>query len=190
MVGWATFCPTGDILTYGENLGGKNTWDMELFASVGTDTSNHTVADWNSPEFEITWREESGVGWCRSGNPMMTDWFEVAGDENLTIARSADLDITGHGFRWFSGGAESLNAADDFGGTTRVSAGTEEACFADGHPYTYDYGPGIGTGGCGVVRCGGMDGAGTRQLGPIYVRGDDITGDCWWSTTYVIYREE
>ncbi len=188
--GWATFCPSGNLLTYGENLGGKNTWHMDLYATVSGGSSRRVVADWSSPQFELTWRDKSGGGWCRGNDPFLSDWFEVAGDEELTILPTAGLDIVGHGYRWFSGGSEAVSAADGFGGTSLVPAETEESCFAHKLPYTYDLGPWIGTGACGQEICLDLSEEGIRQLGMIHVSGDEITGDCWWSTTYAIYEEE
>lgn len=190
MAGFATFCPTNTVLLRGENVSGKNTWDMELSASIQGGGSSQVVADWNSPEFEAEWEHPQGDGWC---SEYVSDWFEVAGDEELVISRKANLDIFGKGFRWFSGGAESLTAANDFGGTTLVSPGTGEQCFVDGVLYIrpilgLDV---LGYGVCGPMTCGlPNEDAGIRMLRPIEARSDDITGYCWWTTTYRLFKEE
>jgi hypothetical protein len=147
------------------------------------------VADWNSPEFEAEWEHPQGDGWC---SEYVSDWFEIAGDEELVISRKANLDIFGKGFRWFSGGAELLTAADGFGGTTVVSPGTREECFVDEVLFRRPTrGLNVGYGGCGWVTCGlPTDDPGVRMLGPIEARSDDITGYCWWSTTYRLFKEE
>ncbi|MEA3326145.1 MAG: LysM peptidoglycan-binding domain-containing protein [Chloroflexota bacterium] len=182
MVGYAMFCPTGNTLLRGENVGGKNTWDMQLRASVSSGRSTRRVADWNSPEFELTWRDGSGDWWCRA---YISDWFEVAGDEVLTITRTAELDIATYGFRWFSGGGEVLTAADDFGGTTHVPPDTSESCFETGVTYVCH-----GHCACGIITCGWLEDTGVRLLGPFVARSDDIVDYCFWSTTYTIFRED
>ncbi len=189
MTGWATFCPTNHFLLMGENVSYRNTWDMHLSAIISGGGSRRTVVDWNSPEFEVPWDEAQGGGWCSN---YVSDWFEVAGDEELTITRTAGLDIATHGYRWYSGGAETVSAADGFGGTTLVAPGTDEECFFDGllfrRPVMGLYE--IGTGVCGPIRCGGMSEDGIRMLSPIEARSDDLTGYCWWSTTYRLFQEE
>lgn len=191
-VAYATFCPTNTVTIYGENVSGKNTWDFQLDAMVGNGSSRRIVADWNTPEIEIPWTEPSGDPWCAGGDPFMTDWFEVAGDETLTVSLKADLDISGHGFRWFSGGSDALTAVDDFGGTTHVPGNVQEECFLDGMPVFADVGPNISSNGiaCGFDACNQLSDDGVHQRGIMEARSDDITGYCWWSTTYKIYRME
>ena len=84
---------------------------MDLQANVSGAGTRREVANWTSPEFDVRWNDHSGE-WCRF---YTSDWFEVAGDETLTINPSAGLDIVGYGYRWFSGGAEALTADNDFG---------------------------------------------------------------------------
>jgi len=189
MAGHATFCPTNRFLLRGENVSGKNTWDMELYATVQGGGESQVVADWTSPEFEVHWDDPQGEAWC---SQFVSDWFEVAGDEKLEIIRTADLDIVGKGFRWFSGGGESLTNYNGFGGTTMAAADTSEACFVDGLQYIrpimgMDV---LGTGVCGPVTCSGLSEEGIRMLGPIEASSEDITGYCWWSTTYRLFKEE
>jgi hypothetical protein len=162
---------------------------MQLNASIQGGGSSRVVADWNSPEFETVWQDPQGEGWC---SEFVSDWFEVSGDEELVISRTADLDIFGKGYRWFSGGAESLTAANGFGGTTIVPPGTREECFVEGMQFIrpilgMDV---LGTGSCGHGTCGLPDDAGIRMLRPIEARSDDITGYCWWTTTYRLFKEE
>lgn len=187
-VGWANFCETGNTLLYGENVGGKNTWQMHLTATVQDAMGSQRVAGWDSSEFELTWRDGNGGGsWCR---PYLSDWFEVAGDETLVITPWAGLDIASHGYRWISGGSESLTAANDFGGTTHVPVGTEESCFEQ--PLNYPYicvGSTFCSGGCGTLRCSQLGDAGQHIIGPIPAYSDDITNTCYWSTTYMIFKE-
>lgn len=189
MTGHATFCPTNRVLLRGENVSGKNTWNMKLYATIQGGGERQVVADWISPEFEVHWDNPQGEAWCQQ---FVSDWFEVAGDEKLVIIRTADLDIVGKGYRWFSGGGETLTAANNFGGTTPVTPGTSEACFVDGLLYIrpilgMDV---LGTGVCGPVTCSGLSEEGIRMLGPIEANSDDITGYCWWGTTYRLFREE
>ncbi len=187
--GWATFCPTNHYQMMGENVSYHNTWDMHLSAYISGGGSRRTVVDWNSPEFEATWDEIQGAGWC---SDFVSDWFEIAGDEELTITRSAGLDIPTHGYRWYNGGAETVSAANGFGGTTLVASGTGEECFVDSllfrRPVMGLYT--IGTGACGPIRCSGMSEDGIRMLSPIEARSDDLTGYCWWTTTYRLFQEE
>jgi hypothetical protein len=179
--GYARFCPTGDTLVYGENVGGRNTWHMDLEANVSGAGTRREMANWTSPEFDVRWNDHSGE-WCRF---YTSDWFEVAGDETLTINPSAGLDIVGYGYRWFSGGSEALTAENDFGGTTHVPPGTNSECFTNGLPFTIQNGAAV----CGPVTCS-VGNEGVHQLGRIEAASDDITGYCWWSTTYAIYRED
>ena len=178
--GYARFCPTGDTLIYGENVGGKNTWHMDLEANVSDAGSRRNVANWTSPEFDVRWNDHGGE-WCQF---FTSDWFDVAGDETLTVIPTAGLDIVGYGYRWFSAGAEALTADNDFGGTTHVPPGTDLECFANGLPITTN-----GAAVCGWVTCS-VGNEGVHQLGRIEAASDDITGYCWWSTTYAIYRED
>ena len=189
MAGHATFCPTNRVLLRGENVSGRNTWDMKLYATVQGGGEATVVADWTSPEFEVHWDDPQGEAWC---SEFVSDWFEVAGDEKLEITRIAELDIVGKPYRWFSGGGESLSAANNFGGTTSVSPGTSESCFVDGLQYIrpitgMDV---LGTGVCGPITCSGLSEEGIRMLGPIGANSEDITGYCWWSTTYRLFEEE
>ncbi|MBA4384090.1 MAG: hypothetical protein C0410_05085 [Anaerolinea sp.] len=187
--GWATFCPTNHYLLMGENVSYRNTWDMHLSAYISGGSSRQVVADWNTPEFDATWDDPQGAGWCSN---YISDWFEIAGDEELTITRTAGLDIATHGYRWYDGGVETVSAANGFGGTTLVPAGTNEECFTDGLQYRrpvrglYE----IGTGSCDPIRCSGMSEDGIRMLSPIEARSDDLTGYCWWTTTYRLFQEE
>ena len=189
MVATATFCPTNHFQLYGENVTGKNTWDMEFLAWVGQGSSRRVVANWNSAEFEADWREPNGM-WCAGNDPYMTDWFYVGGDEALGITLTADLDIVGHNSTWFSGGAEELTVANDFGGTTHVTPDTHTDCLLQGPSYYYDCGPSIATGGgCGTSSGCGLGDAGVHRAGILEARSEDITGYCWWSTSYTLYRE-
>jgi LysM repeat protein len=187
-VGWANFCETGTILTYGENLGGKNTWQLHLTATVQNAGGSERIVGWDSSEFELTWREGNGGDtWCHSN---LSDWFEVAGDEALVITPWAGLDIASHGYRWISGGSETLTAADDFGGTTHFPIGTDESCFEQPLSYPYIcYGSTFCSGGCGVLNCSWLGDAGEHIIGPIPAYSDDITNTCYWSTTYMIFKE-
>jgi len=187
LVGWASFCETGNYDVYGENIGGKNDWQLHMTANVHGGDSSRRVADFDSPHFEITWREGNGGNyWCQL---YLSDWFEVAGDEVLSVTPWAGLDISSHGYRWFSGGSESLTVLDDFGGTTHVPPGTDESCFADGINY-----PCICVGstfcncGCGSLHCNVED-TGEHVIGPIPARSEDITNTCYWSSAYTLYRE-
>jgi hypothetical protein len=154
---------------------------MDLEANVSGAGTRREVANWTSPEFDVRWNDHSGE-WCRF---YTSDWFEVAGDETLTINPSAGLDIVGYGYRWFSGGSEALSAENDFGGTTHVPPGTNSECFTNGLPFTIQNGAAV----CGPVTCS-VGNEGVHQLGRIEAASDDITGYCWWSTTYAIYRED
>jgi hypothetical protein len=173
----------------GENVSGKNTWDMKLYATIQGGGDRQVVVDWQSPEFESVWDDPQGEGWCSA---FVSDWFEVAGDEELVITRIADLDIVGKGYRWFSGGGETLTEANSFGGTTPVEQGTSDACFINGLQYIrpimgMDV---LGTGVCGAVTCSSLSEEGIRMLGPIVANSEDITGYCWWSTTYRLFKED
>ncbi len=188
LVGWASFCETGNYNVYGENIGGENDWQLHLTATVHGGENRRRVADFDSSHFEITWREGNiGNRWCQV---YLSDWFEVAGDEILTITPRAGLDISSYGYRWFSGGYEALSVLDDFGGTTHVPPGTDEACLADGIQY-----PCICIGstfcncGCGALHCSQFDDAGEHVIGPIPARSEDITNSCYWSSAYNLYRE-
>ncbi len=187
-VGWASFCETGNVLLYGENVGGKNTWQMHLTATVQSARGSERVAGWDASEFELTWRDGNvGDLWCHS---YLSDWFEVAGDETLVITPWTGLDIASHGYRWISGGSESLTAENDFGGTTHVPVGTNESCFIQ--PLNYPYiciGSTFCTGGCGVLNCSQLGDAGQHIIGPIPALSDDIVNSCYWSTTYMIFKE-
>jgi len=191
--GWAHFCQTGTVEVYGENIGGRNTWNLELYASVHAGGSSRVVADWSTPEVEMDWRY-SGDKVC-TPEPFLTDWFEVAGDETLEIIRTAGLDIAAHGYRWFSGGGESLTIEDDFGGTTHIPAGLDARCLPQALRYYYDNGPGRSYGSCTyfpamLAACGGIGAEGVHTAYYLDARSDDITGECWWSTSYLIYRED
>jgi hypothetical protein len=187
-VGWANFCETGNILTNGENIGGKNNWQMHFTATVQGARGSRRVAGWDSSELEITWRDGNGGDeWCHS---YLSDWFEVAGDEQLVITPWAGLDIAFHGYRWISGGSETLTAADDFGGTTHVPIGTNESCYIQ--PLSYPYicvNSTFCSGGCGALNCSQLGDAGQHIIGPIPALSDDITNTCYWSTTYMIFKE-
>ena len=65
---------------------------------------------------------------CNSAATKATDWFEVAGDESLNVYRWADLDIVGHGYRWFDGGMDVLQAEDSFEGTSLIPVDTPQEC--------------------------------------------------------------
>jgi hypothetical protein len=114
----------------------------------------------------------------------------VAGDEGLTIDLSATLAVLGHQTMWFSGGAETLTAANDFGGTTHVPTDVSDECFSMAASVAYDDGPSIGYAGCGSVACSELGNAGEHRAGIIEANGDAVTGYCWWSTTYTIYRQD
>jgi len=189
MVGSATFCPTNTVLLMGENVAYRNHWSMKLDALVGSGSDLHGVASWRSPEFEVPWDESGGL-WCSADAPFISDWFDVAGDEALIIDLSANLDVFGHQAMWFSGGNQALTAADDFGGTTHVPVDVDEGCFEMATRYYYDCGPGHATGGCGYTTCGELGQTGQHLAGLLWVDGEDITGDCWWSTTYTIFRQD
>ena len=187
-VGWASFCETGIYNVYGENIGGKNDWQLHLTANVQGGSNSRQVADWDSPHLDITWREgNGGDSWCQL---YQTDWFEVSGDESLVVTPWAGLDISAHGYRWFSGGSEALTSINDFGGTTHVPPETAEYCFTDGVSY-----PCICTGctfcqcGCGALQCSRFGDDGEHVIGPIGAHSEDITNSCYWSSTYTIYRE-
>ena len=64
MAGHATFCATDHFLLRGENVSGKNTWDMKLYATVQGGGHTQVVADWTSPEVEINWDDPQGEAWC------------------------------------------------------------------------------------------------------------------------------
>jgi hypothetical protein len=186
--GWANFCETGNTLIYGENIGGKNTWQMHFTASVQGAEITQRVVDWESPEFEINWRDGGGGDpWCRV---YLSDWFEVAGDESLVITPWADLDITSYGYRWFSGGSDILTAVDDFGGTTHVPPDLNENCFDQSVHYPYiSYHTTFSLGSCGPLNCDSLGDTGEHIVGPLPARSEDITNTCYWSTSYFIFRE-
>jgi hypothetical protein len=188
MTGSATFCPTNRVTLLGENVAYHNNWVMHLDALVGSGADLHNVANWSSPELEIPWEETSGGPWC--AGPYISDWFDVAGDEGLTIDLSATLAVLGHQTMWFSGGAETLTAANDFGGTTHVPTDVSDECFSRAASVAYDDGPSIGYAGCGSVACSELGNAGEHRAGIIEANGDAVTGYCWWSTTYTIYRQD
>ncbi|MBN1180353.1 MAG: hypothetical protein JXD18_14165 [Anaerolineae bacterium] len=181
--GWASFCNSGRYV-----YGGANTWQMHLVVTVSGGRSNRTVADWESPEIETSWYNTTD-SWCNGGATYATDWFEVAGDETLGVWRWSGLDIRGHGYRWFEGGMDVLQAQDDnFGGTTLIPQDTPQEClFQVGCPLTWG-----GRGGvtCVPITCSGIGDEGQHDSGTLYASGDEIVGTCFWNTTYVVYRAE
>ncbi len=114
---FALFCPTNNYQVYGRDVSGDNTWDMQLTARIAGGSSSRVVADWNSSEVVIDWVHDYGDKWCIG---FCYRLVELAGDEELIISRTAELDIQRRGFRWFSGGAESLSAANNYNGATLV----------------------------------------------------------------------
>jgi len=174
--GKATFCPVG-ILVYGESPV-RNTWDMHLTATVRSGRSVRTVADWNSPEFELTWSYEHGNGWC---GEYLSDWFEVSGDEVLIVSTRAGLDIFAYGYRWFTAGEEGLTAANGFGGTHHVPPGTDVEISV---PEIESLGE------CNFWVYGWSGDDGLHQIGPCQAVSEDITGYCDWETIYKIFRED
>jgi len=187
-VGWASFCETGTTLTYGENVGGKNTWTMHLTANVSDADSSRRVVGWDASELEITWRDgNTGESWCHN---YLSDWFEVAGDETLLVTTWTGVDIVSYGYRWFAGEGEALTAADDFGGTTHVPPDMDESCF--NQPANYPYicrGMSWCSGGCGIMNCSWVGEAGQHNIGAVVARSEDIVNSCYWTTTYIIFKE-
>ncbi len=186
---FALFCPSNNYRINGRDVSGDNTWDMQLTATIMGGNSSRVVADWNTSLVEIDWVHFYGDTWC---NDFVTDWFELAGDEELVVSRTAELDIQRRGFRWFSGGAESLSAANNYNGTTIVPYNLNYDCYLHMLPITSRVQGEVGNNYCGTIaNCSvDMDPAGIRNLGVIQAFSDDITGDCWWSTTYRVFRQE
>ncbi len=149
------------------------------------------VADWTSADFDVHW-DEQAYRWCADSAPLITDWFEVAGDEKLVISTSAALDIVGHYPLWYWGGIDTLTVANGFGGTKLVPPDVDERCYRDTPPFWYDVGPmdSHGGGGCGVIACEQYGTAGEHMLPRMEAAGEAITGYCWWSTSSTIYQEE
>ncbi len=189
--GWAHYCATDHLDHHAlRNTPGKNTWDMRLSAIVSGGGTNRTVASWTSPEFEAD-GFYYGEGWCKTNPPFVSDWFTVAGDEVLYVDHIADLTITGHGYRWFSGGVDALTIFDDFGGTTRVPRNAGEGYFENPLPYTWQAGQGLQQGVCGASSYFSLDeNTGIHASGIIQADSPDIYYDCWWSTSYALYRDE
>jgi hypothetical protein len=175
--GKATFCPVGRMRWYGESPV-TNTWDMHLTATVRSGESIRTVAAWDSPEFELNFRYDYGNGWC---GEYLSDWFEVAGDEVLTISTSSGLDVFGYGYRWFTGMAEELTAGDDFGGTHHVPPDIDVEISV---PEMESLGE------CNFWVYGWSGDDGLHHIGPCQVVSEDITGYCDWETIYKIFRED
>jgi hypothetical protein len=136
----------------------------------------------------LTWRDGNvGDSWCEN---YLSDWFEVAGDEKLLITTWTGLDIVSYGYRWFSGEGEVLTAADDFGGTTHFPSDTDESCL--NQPANYPYicrGTSWCSGGCGTINCSWLGEAGQHNIGQVNARSEDIVNSCWWTTTYIIFKE-
>lgn len=180
--GWSSFCVSGNYLA-----GGKNTWDMRMHAVVTGAGGNRGIVSWNGPEFETSYATHSEP-WCKSP-PFVSEWFDVAGDEELDVSRTAGLSIVGHGYRWLNGGVDALNAANNFGGTTTIPEDYDPACFAGQTGSSYDWGGGGGVG-CGAFAsgCSILSTEGLHDSGTIYASGEGITGVCYWATTYGLYK--
>jgi len=181
--GFAEFCVSGSNL-----LGGRNTWDLRLYAIVSGGGSHQVVADWQSPEFSINWHDANHF-WC-TGEPHVSDWFELAGDQELVVSRSAGLDIVGHGYRWLDGGADALRTENNFGGVTLIPADLNPQRFVGQVPCDYDAGPSWGTAGCGVLTGPNLSQEGVHRSGQIYASGEGINGTCRWATSYGVYQAE
>jgi hypothetical protein len=180
--GWVSFCESGRYVE-----GGANTWQMHLRVSVSGGRSTRTIAEWESPEVE-TDSNNRYENWCNSEATKATDWFEVAGDESLNVYRWADLDIVGHGYRWFDGGMDVLHADDNFDGVSPIPLDTPQECLFE---ITCPYGWGAGGGvSCVPLTCFDISLEGQHDAGTIYASGDRIAGICYWTTTYMVYRAE
>jgi hypothetical protein len=182
--GFFATCTGAELPWFGVDVAGTNTWHAHLNAMVTGGGYSRNVASWTSPEVELNVAEPLGDFWCEQQG---SDWFEVAGDEVLTILPGAGLTLGRLGYRWFSGGGEALSAANEFGGTTLVPSGTDELCFQNST--TIHYSP-VGYLGCGGVYCPEIGDEGVRVWGPVEAHSDDITNYCWWGTTYELYQEE
>ena len=172
-----------------------NHWYFYFDAQLLSSGVPEVIASWHYADLEID-VDDHLEAWCTTD--YISDWFEVGGDEELTVVMSATMKMAGKTDRKSSGGSERFNAANHFGGVTVIPMDMDPG-FYDHFVYTNDVSHAES---CGSVvgRTGyGPDpydwNAGMHQWGPFYVEntfgsGHQDRDPCYWSSTFMIYQAE
>ena len=171
-----------------------NHWKFNFAANVigGSDPQN--IVSWEYEDLEID-VDDHLKSWCKSD--LLTDWFEVSGDEELVVSMTATMSMGAFQDRHSNGGSETLNASNDFGGVTIIPMDMDPALYNHGvftNRISHAESCGVSTAPIGQSDPYDWE-AGMHRWGPFYVdntygSGHQDLDPCYWSSTYMLYQAE